>query len=122
MFLYMVIKVLPAAASPVDPMMETLLTIIALASVVVGLVLPRILPGLAKNVPDHVPQAQRLQSWFTRSVLGFAFVEACSLFGIALHALGASLHRSELLIGIGIVATVFVSAGEPPTDEGESGA
>jgi hypothetical protein len=62
-----------------------------------------------------------LQFWFARSVIGFAFIEACSLFGVALHAMGADIRRSELLIGIGIVATVFFSAGEAPADEGDSG-
>ncbi len=121
LFLYMILKVLPGGAQPPSPAFETAITIMALGAVVMGFVLPRVLAGRAKRTTGSVTQSAQLQFWVMRSVLGFAFMEACSLFSIVLHVMGANLWRSELLIGIGIVATVFFSAGEAPADESDSG-
>jgi hypothetical protein len=117
----MVIKILPKGPKPVDPTVETLITIVALAAVVLGFVFPRYLAGIAQRASANATQAAQRLQWLARSVMGFAFIEACSLFAIVLHSLGADLRRSELLIGVGIVATVFFSPGAPPPDDRDSG-
>ena len=122
LFLYMILKVLPGGTQPPNPVVETAITVIALGSVAMAFVLPRMLAGRAKRTTGSATQAAQLQFWVLGSVVGFAFLEACSLFGIVLHVMGANLWRSELLIGVGIIATVFFSAGEAPADESNSGA
>jgi hypothetical protein len=121
LFLYMILKVLPGGTRSPTPAFETALTVVALGAVVMGFVLPRMLAARSQRTTGNANHASPLQFWVLRSVMGFAFIEACSLFGVALHAMGADLRRSELLIGIGIVATVFFSAGEAPADESNPG-
>lgn len=121
LFLYMIVKIIPGGTQPPSPAFETAITVVALGAVVLGFILPRTLLTRSQRATENANRVAPLQFWVTRNVLGFAFLEACSLFGIVLHIMGADLWRSELLIGIGIVATVFFSAGEAPADEDNSG-
>jgi hypothetical protein len=115
-FLYMVMKLPANATQPPDPTLEMVLTILALANIANGFVIPRYILRAAQRAQGDPNQATLVQRWFTANVLGFAILESCCLFGVALHFLGADLRRSELLIGIGIVATVFFSPGAVPVD------
>lgn len=113
-FLYMVMKLPATAAQPPDAMLEMVLTILALANIANGFVIPRYILRAPQRAQGNTTQATLSQRFITASVLGFAFLESCSLFGVALHFLGADLQRSELLIAVGIVATVFFSPGPLP--------
>jgi hypothetical protein len=118
-FLYLVITIPASDSRPPDPVIETVLTFFALTNIVLGFVIPRFMAKAAQRKSESKSPAAPLQRWFTASVAGFAFLESCSLFGVMLHFLGAELRRSELLIAVGIVATLFFSAGAPPgADEG----
>jgi hypothetical protein len=120
LFLSIVIKIPANATQPPDPNVELAITGVALAMVVLGFVFPRMLERIAQRAPRNTVQTTPVQRWFTRSLIGLAFLEACSLFGVTLHFLGAGIRRSELLIGVGIIATVFFSVGTPPESEEES--
>jgi hypothetical protein len=113
-FLYMVMKLPATAAQTPDAKLEMALTLLALANIVLGFVVPRYILRAAQRAQGNTTQATLSQRFITASVLGFAFLESCSLFGVVLHFLGADLRRSELLIGVGIVATVFFSLGPLP--------
>ena len=121
LFLYIVIKIPAKMPQLQNPSLEMAMTIIALTMIVLGFAFPNFLAKVAQRAPGNTIQAVRMQGWILRNVIGFAFLEACSLFGVALHFLGAELLRSELLISVGIVATVFFSAGTlPGSEEGAS--
>jgi F0F1-type ATP synthase membrane subunit c/vacuolar-type H+-ATPase subunit K len=113
-FLYMVMKLPATAAQTPDPKLEMVLTILALANIANGFVIPRYILRAPQRAQGDPNQATLVQRWFTANVLGFAFLESCGLFGVVLHFLGADLRRSELLIGVGIVAIVFFSPGAVP--------
>jgi F0F1-type ATP synthase membrane subunit c/vacuolar-type H+-ATPase subunit K len=113
-FLYMVIKLPANGTQPPDPKLEMVLTILALANIANGFVIPRYILRAPQRAQGDPNQATLVQRWFTANVLGFAFLESCGLFGVVLHFLGADLRRSELLIGVGIVAIVFFSPGAVP--------
>jgi F0F1-type ATP synthase membrane subunit c/vacuolar-type H+-ATPase subunit K len=113
-FLYMVMKLPATAAQTPDAMLEMVLTILALANIANGFVVPRYILRAPQRAQGDPNQATLVQRWFTANVLGFAFLESCGLFGVVLHFLGADLRRSELLIGVGIVAIVFFSPGAVP--------
>jgi len=119
LLIYLIFKIPASAPQPIDPTVEMAVTILALVDVVLGFVFPRFMMRMAQRAPGNAAPATALQRWFAGSVVGLAFLESCNLFGFALHFLGAELGRSELLIGVGIVATMFFSAGAPPgRDEG----
>lgn len=119
---YLVIRFPIASPRPLDPTAGMVITGLALANVVLGFVFPRYFLRIRQRAQGNAAQAALLQRWVTANVVGFAFLESCSLFGVALHFLGAALRRSELLIGVGIVATVFFSLGAPPGPEEGSAA
>jgi hypothetical protein len=122
LFLSVVLRVPAKATQPPDPMVVAAITILAFANIVLGFVFPRYYLRNAQRVPGNAQQATPIQRWFTANVLGFALIESCSLFGVMLHFLGAELGRSNLLIGVGVVATLFFSVGAPPeSEEGSAG-
>ena len=117
LFLGVIIRLPANAAQPPDFTLVTAITVVAFADVVLGFVFPRSYLRTGRRAPGDVKPPTPIQRWFTANVIGFAFLESCSLFGVMLHFLGAELRRSELLIGVGIIATIFFSLGTPPGGE-----
>jgi hypothetical protein len=116
LFLRMIITIPAHPLQPVNSTVETAITIVALVNIILGYAFPRFMLRAAQRASGNTSNVPSIQRWFTASVVGFAILESCSLFGVALHFMGAELLRSELLIAVGIVATVFFSAGAPPAD------
>jgi hypothetical protein len=111
---FVVIRIPPKSRIPVDGTIQAAITAVALAALVLGFVVPRFLVKPANSSIANATAPSPIKRWFTAGVVGLAFLEACSLFGVTLHFLGAGLERSELLIGAGLVATVFFSPGTLP--------
>lgn len=124
LFLFVVIEIPSKSPQPVDRTVELALLIAALTTIVLGYAFPKFLASSGQGRSGSAPQASALQAWFSRCVMSFAFLEACSLFGVVLHFLGAELLHSELLIGVAILALAFWSPETPPSseDEGNAGA
>jgi len=120
LFLLVIIRIPARNVAPPEPTVVTAITIVALTMIILGYAVPRSLAQVGQNSQATATLAGQLQSWLSRNLIGFAFLEACSLFAFVLHFLGAELRRSELLIAVGIVATLFFSAGEPPGSEDAS--
>jgi hypothetical protein len=118
-FFYIVVKTSATAAHAPSATVEMALTLVALTNVALGYAVPRLMMRAAQRTPGSRDQATVIQRWLTANVLGFALLESCSLLGMALHFLGAELQRTELLIAVGIIATVFFSPGALP--DGGSG-
>jgi hypothetical protein len=111
---FVVIRIPSKSHRAVDPMIELALTMTALVALVAGYVAPRVLARHPQPESQDAAAAPAIKSWFSGGVIGLFFLEACSLFGVVLHFLGADLQRSELLIAAGIVSTVFFSPGALP--------
>lgn len=117
LFLYIVIRIPATSAQPLDSTVEAAFVIAALTMVFLGFAARKLFARAVQNASATTIPAADLQRWLAASVISFAFLEACSLIGVALHFIGAALWHSELLIGVGIVATAFFSAGAPPGSE-----
>jgi membrane protein YqaA with SNARE-associated domain len=120
LFLSLVMRIPAKETQPPSSSLEMALTILALTDVVIGYVIPRFILRSAQAAQENAAQPAAIRRWITASVIGFAFLESCSLFGVMLHFLGAEIWRSELLIAVGILATVFFSAGAVPGADGGS--
>jgi len=117
LLLFIVIRIPSKSHRPVDQTLEMAITIVALATLAMGFVSPRLLAKFARPSSQSAPAAIPIRRWFTGGVIGLAFLEACSLFGLSLHFLGADLQHSASLVGAGIVAIVFFSPGALPRNE-----
>jgi hypothetical protein len=119
LFLFVVLDVPSKTAQPPVPAIEISITVIALANVALGFVLPRYFLRIGQRASRNAQQSTPIQRWFTANVVRFALLESCTLFGVMLHFMGAALRHSEFLIAVGIVATVFLSLGALPGEGGD---
>ena len=121
LLIYVIIKIRPKSSSPEDSTMVVAITFLAPIMLVLGFFTPRFFPRLAQRSSQSAPGATPIKQWFSGGLIGLCFLEACSLFGVVLHFLGAGLRQSELLIGAGIAAIAFFSPGAlPGSEEGNS--
>jgi len=115
LFIY-VLTIIPARdGPPVSWPFELAITIVALACIVVGFLVPRFVFRAAESAYQGNPALTPLKRWMTKGIMSLAYFEACILFGLALHFLKGSLRLVELLFAAGIAAELFWSPGEPPS-------
>lgn len=113
---YIVVKIPAQPGTPPDPAIELAITALGLIEIVAGLFAPRVLQSLAKRAPQTAPKAAPLKQWFSANVISLACFDACMLFGLVLHFVGASPHLVVLLIGAGLAALILWRPGAPPTE------
>ena len=115
--LYVLSKVPAPSLPPVSQPLELALTVVGLACIAMGFVLPRFLDRTVQQAPQSEPLAVQRGRWMTKGVISLACFEACTLFGFMLNRLGGRLWLVELLFGAGIVAMLFWSPEPPPRAE-----
>jgi hypothetical protein len=119
MLIYIAFKVMVQPQQPASQQFEIAIALVGISSVIAGWFLPRSLLRGAEREPQNMPPQAQLQRWFTMSVLGLAFFEACVLFGFVLHVLGGRDWLVGLLFGVGIAAELFLTPGEPPAADAD---
>jgi hypothetical protein len=112
LLIYVAIKVPAQSHRSVGQLVEIAITFAALACLLGGFVLPRVLLQ-AQNTSAEA----QLKRWMTKGILGLAYFEACILFGLVLRVLGAHIRLVALLFALGIAAELFWNPGNPPVAE-----
>lgn len=120
LFIYVAMTIPPQPHQQVSRPFEIAITFAGLACVLGGFFLPGILFRAAERAPQDNSAEIELRRWMTKGILSLAYFEACILFGLVLHFLGANIRFAGLLFAVGIVAELFWSPGVPPTTEGNS--
>jgi hypothetical protein len=116
-FFYTMIEIPQAPQQPVGHGVEVALTVVALACVAMGFLVPRYLDRSARQKLEGKPAAAQLSWWMTKGILRLAYFEACVLLGFALHFLGARFGLPMFLFGVGFLAMLFANPGPPPSAE-----
>jgi hypothetical protein len=117
MFIYIAFTIPVQTQPPVGRPFEIAITFVALACVLAGFVLPRILFQTESGAPQNNSTDVQLKRWMTKGIFSLAFFEACILFGLVLHFVQARVWLVELLFGLGIAAELIWSPGTPPGSE-----
>lgn len=113
---YIVVKI-PAQPGPSPaPAFELAITALGLFEIVAGLFAPRVLQALAKRAPQTATKATPAKQWLSANLVPLACFDACMLFGLVLHFLGARPHLVVLLIGAGLAALILWRPTAPPTE------
>jgi hypothetical protein len=109
----------PQNGSPADPVVYQSIAALAVADGFIGIFVQRLmLKGKARPLPNgKMPTAA--QRWFAANIVRLAFALSTSLFGFALHVLGAPERLAQALVGLGILY-MLVSPGKPPAEPGSS--
>ncbi len=117
LFVYIVVTIPADGHHSVSPVFELAITVVAFLCVVVGFNTRRFFFGAGRRASENEPQSIQLKRWMTTNVMSLAYFEACILFGLVLHFLGARVRFVELLFVVGILSMIFWSPGTPPTTE-----
>lgn len=118
MFIFVVIKVPAQSHQSANPAFESIITILALACSVVGYFGKQIFGSLTKRASTNkTTKSNPLSLWMAGNVFSLACIEACVLFGVVLHFVGARVRLVELLFSVGIIVLLIWSPGIPPVAE-----
>ena len=120
LYFYMVITMPSHAQHPPAPALNWAFTIVAFTCVVIGFNTRGLFVRSAGGSSQNLPASVQFKRWMSAGIMSLANFEACILFGFALHFLGAPLWQVELLFGVGLIAMVLWSPGEPPATEKEN--
>ena len=100
-----------------SPVVEVVISIIAIMNAAAGFFLPRFLVSSKSNRPQSGVVQSPLQLWFTRCVLSLALFESCGLFAMVLYFLGSDTRIVYLLFATGIGSMLVWKPSVPPTAE-----
>ncbi len=100
-----------------SPAFELVITVVALACIVIGFNTRRFFFRTAGRTSQNSPASVQLRRWMATNIMSLAYFEACILFGLVLHYLRARVRLVELLFGVGIVSMLVWSPGAPPGTE-----
>lgn len=117
MFVYMAFKILAQPHQRASQPIEMVIAFAGLACVLGGFILPRVIFQSAERSPENNSKEMELKRWMAKGILSLAYFEACILFGLVLHILGAHAWVVDLLFGAGIAAELLWSPGTPPGAE-----
>ncbi|HLY41013.1 MAG TPA: hypothetical protein VKR52_07340 [Terracidiphilus sp.] len=118
LFILTTVRIPSRVGSPPPPGIEIAISIAALLCVAAGFMVPKFL-SLAALQNQRSGPASPVQKWFTRCILSLAFFDACNVFAVALHFLGAHARVVELLFAVGMLTLIFWKPGTPPSlDQG----
>ena len=104
-------KVTAASGSAI----EIAISFIATMTVVAGFLLPKWLATLAATRSQLNATVTPLKAWVTRCIISLAFFDACNLFAVVLHFLGAHAPIVWGIFAMGMLSLIFWSPGSPPT-------
>jgi hypothetical protein len=114
LFIFVAIEIPARPQQPLARSLEMVIAFAGLACILGGFFLPGFLFAAAERAPQGDSAAIQLKRWVAKGVISLAYFEACILFGLVLHFLGARVWIVELLFAAGIAAELFWSPGEPP--------
>lgn len=114
LFIYIAVKIPAQPHAPVSPQIELVIAFAGLTCVAAGYFLPGLIFKAAQSATYRGSAESQLKRWITKGVISLAYFEACILFGLVLHFLGARAWLVELLIGAGLAAELIWSPGTPP--------
>ena len=117
LFIYVAIEIPVQPHAPVSQPIELVITFAGLTCIVVGFLVPRFVFRAPESTYQRNPALPPLKRWMTKGIMSLAYFEACILFGLVLHYLGARAWLVELLFGAGIAAELIWSPGTPPGAE-----
>lgn len=120
LFLYVIVKIPVNSPAHVAPAFEFAITALGLAAVVAAFMLPRFLANAAaKNKAQSTSPSTPIQQWFSRNLVALAFLESCSLYGVALHFAGARVQFVAILFTVGLTSLLLWTPEAPPSDEAQ---
>ena len=120
MFIFLVIRIPAHPIAAPSPTVELAITVVALLCVVAGFFVPgRLSLPVSPSSPSLLGNSASapVKGWFARCVLSLAFFDACNLFAVVLHFLGARVRIVELVFAIGMLSLIFWSPGTPPSSD-----
>ena len=117
MFIIVVVRTpAPTLQSP-NPTLEWSISTIAIISAIVGYFGRGLLGRMMGSASTNRTTSNPLGLWMTGNVFSLACIEACVLFGVVLHFVGARVRFVELLFSVGIIVLLIWSPGTPPTGQ-----
>jgi hypothetical protein len=116
MFIFLVIRIPARPATAPSSAVEIAISVVALMCVVAGFFVPTLIRmPAAPRLPGNSTSAPPINQWFARCILSLAFLDACNIFAVVLHFLGARVQFVELVFAIGMLSLIFWSPGTPPS-------
>ncbi len=117
LFLYVVFTIPSKATRQPQPTFELVIAAVGVTNVILGFVLPGFIARAAARSQSSTRPSTPLQSWMSGCVLSLALFQACNLFAVVLHFVGAPAVFVESLFAAGLLAMLFWSPGAPPSEE-----
>ena len=114
MLIYIVVTIPDRAPGPMGSAMQIILTLVALAAVSMGFLMPRILRRAARRAREGQTGPAALNVWFRDNLIGLAWIYSCNLFAFILHFFRAQVGLIELLFGVGMISLLLWQPGSPP--------
>ncbi len=114
MLIYIVVTIPDRAPGPMGPAVQIVLTVVALAAVALGFVMPRILRRAAGRARERQRGPSALNAWFRDNLVGLAWIYSCNLFAFVLHFFRARVGLVEILFAIGMISLLLWQPGSPP--------
>lgn len=117
LFALVAVKIPAQNQRPPEHVMETVIVLLALLNVAAGFLAPHF-PGLiAGRSPRRGTASTPISRWMSTNMVSLACFEACILFGLILHMLGARTRIVQLLFATGIIAMLIWRPGIAPVAE-----
>lgn len=114
MLIYIVVTIPDRAPGPMGSATQVILTLVALAAVFLGFLMPRILRRDARRAREGRTGPVALNAWFRDNLIGLAWIYSCNLFAFILHFFRAQVGLIELLFAVGMISLLLWQPGTPP--------
>jgi hypothetical protein len=112
------IEIPSKAAHPPQHIVEVIITVFALANLVLGLNAQSFFARVVK--PNSATAAGTpISQWFAAGIFSLALMESCALFALVLHLLGSSTKLVGILFACAILTLIFWNPGNAPTQDAD---
>jgi len=116
LFAFVAMQIPAQNQRPPEHMMETVIVLLALLNVAAGFLVRHFPTLIAGQSPRPGTALTPVSRWMSTNLVSLACFEACILFGLILHMLGART-RIQLLFATGIIAMLIWRPGTAPAAE-----
>jgi hypothetical protein len=100
-----------------SPVLESVISLLALANVLFGFFAPRFLALSFKRGASNLQPFTPVKRWLTGCIFSLACFDACCMFAFVMHFVGGQTHIVQILFGAGILSLLFWNPGNPPIEE-----
>jgi hypothetical protein len=117
LFAFVAMQIPAQNQRPPEHMMETVIVLLALLNVAAGFLVQHFPTLIAGQSPRPGTALSPVSRWMSTNLVSLACFEACILFGLILHMLGARTRIVQLLIATGIIAMLIWRPATAPAAE-----